>query len=287
MKGKLIIVIAFVFAIWGCANESRKNIVPKEFECLENYQTKVFVTYRQPVNGYKVKAMWFPGTAEIQDYPYHMHFYNRETVGKAILFFEKKDTSFYLPLDAYSDSLFFEDKKYKDYAFRDNEVFCVNYTEWSPFYFYDVDFDGEDELLIDTSRIKQRSATYKKCYDITEEGAILKTGAPFNDIDDFVLFDKKAKTINVRYGYNQTDMVFFCYKQKNIKTYGRRELGVLEELSFDTEYEIEQWDIEKVYLVCGDTGCEMEDTGNQVYKPTDKYVPLSDLNYFGEGGAAF
>lgn len=47
----------FTISLWGCVTD-RKCSIPKGFECFNS--KRVFIQYKQPVNGYTVKVMWLP-----------------------------------------------------------------------------------------------------------------------------------------------------------------------------------------------------------------------------------
>lgn len=173
---------------------TQTNEIPKGFECFDHYSTRVFVKYKQLVSGYTVKAMWFPADKAIygNDRIFQSDLVGVNTLGKAVLFFEKRDTSFYVNVDIYSDIAL--DEKYKDHIFRNNEVLT---TGNSFFCFKDLDFDGEEELIIDTWEISQKSGNYLQVYKISSNSAKLMTETPFNKIDHYSYFDDKNKTITL------------------------------------------------------------------------------------------
>lgn len=175
---------------------TQTNEVPKGFECFDHYSTRVFIKYKQPVNGYTVKAMWFPTDKAIcrNGKVFPMTLCDVKTLGKAVLFFEKKDTSFYVNVDIYSDIALDDKYKDKDYTFRNNEVLT---TDNGYFRFKDVDFDGEEELVIFTWEMSQKDRSYLQVYKISSNSAKLMTEPPFDRIDQHTYLNDKTKTITL------------------------------------------------------------------------------------------
>lgn len=65
--------------------KKQKAYIAQEFKDL-NFP-RIYIKYKQPVNGYTVKVLWMPYT------------YNGKTceAGKAVLYFESEDNHFYIP----------------------------------------------------------------------------------------------------------------------------------------------------------------------------------------------
>jgi len=78
----------------------------------------------------------------------------------------------------------------------------------SPFFFSDVDFDGEDEFIINRYKSGSRDSNAYDVYDITSYGYFIrKTEAPFTELENGQCkFDSKNKTITVfgSNGWNNT-----------------------------------------------------------------------------------
>ena len=73
----------------------------------------------------------------------------------------------------------------------------------SPFFFSDVDFDGEDEFIINRYKSGSRESNAYDVYDISPYGYFIrKAEAPFTELENGQCeFDSKNKTITV-YGSN-------------------------------------------------------------------------------------
>lgn len=121
-------------------NDSVMGIVPEEFSTFN--QPRVFIKYKQKVNGYSVKVMWM----------------QYGEVGNAIFCFEKGGRESYIFTHKWGDPILYNKYCRDVVTYPDKTVIELDYTpkasdekylsENSPFFFSDVDFDGEDELII-------------------------------------------------------------------------------------------------------------------------------------------
>lgn len=176
---------------------------------------RIFIKYKQPVNGYDVTVMCFP-----YNYTYDKE---RETEiwGNALLYFEKKDSRFYIYNESFSDSVLYYTNEIEpinnmklelDYLPKSaNEYLSHN----SPFFFSDVDFDGEEELIINNWRCGIRYCNTYDIYKITTNGTEQLTEAPFvnptGKISDYnTEFNSISKTITVhkRTGGDNSDEIY-------------------------------------------------------------------------------
>lgn len=196
-KNKQSDMLEELVGIQGCPE--KKNIqkytdphiainTPKGFECFD-MPIKVFIKYEQPVNGYTVKAIWFPDSILSKEYETIIASNN---YGKAVLFFEKVDTSFYVNCTIYTERILLSDR-FKEYKFKNNEIICLTSPE--TFYFEDVDFDGHKELIINSWIRSQRDFYYQRVYKITQHEAVLIATPPFNQIDGYTFLDYANKSI--------------------------------------------------------------------------------------------
>lgn len=187
---------------------SRAQVPNPKFECFN--QPRVFISYNQKVEGYSVKVMWFPIGTE---------------VGRAILYFEKADSRFYLYNHHFNDSALYytRNKTLKDgqtitldyIAKKDDEYLSRN----SPFFFVDVDFDGKKELVINNWRCGSREANSYEVYRVEEYGTELIHEAPFNELENgHVEFDSKQKTITCTFSTGAEFTTKYIYKQKEYQT---------------------------------------------------------------------
>ena len=144
---RLLFIIIGLLGLVACKTD--KTPVPQDFECFN--QPRVFIKYKQPINGYTVKVMCMP---------YECYDKERETEiwGSALLCFEKEYSRFYVYNESFSDSILYYVNKE---SVKDGLVLNIDYlpkqkdeylSENSPFFFQDLDFDGTEELVINNWR---------------------------------------------------------------------------------------------------------------------------------------
>ena len=163
----------------------------------------IYIKYNQYVCGYEVTACWMPFDAS-----------NCET-GRLFMNFH--------PISGGRDFQYVNTNKYTnpilmDIAFdkesqghRDGDVYYFDYVHptdsvnkeyypdsplgyYTPFQFFDVDFDGEHELLVNDFGQSQQGNSYE-VFDITPTGLWRKDYIPFSKIDNETAFYSKIKTI--------------------------------------------------------------------------------------------
>lgn len=159
-----------------CAKYSYDILLDDYIEC---FKPRVFIKYKQPVNGYAVTVMCLP-----YNYTYDKEM-DTEIWGNALICFEKDDSRFYVFNDSFSDSILYYANEIEpinnmklelDYLPKSaNEYLSHN----SPFFFSDVDFDGEEELIINNWRCGIRYCNTYDVYKITINGTEQLTEAPF------------------------------------------------------------------------------------------------------------
>ena len=164
MKYLLIICISILSA---CSQTKQKGITNEQ----------IFITYKQPVNGYKVKVGCISDGTDWNTASFYLNDTLRFTVEgwvDARLYELKHDTVIdYIPK-------------------RADEVYL---SEKSPFFFSDVDFDGEDEFLVNLYKY----GTYgSNLYAVYEPDFKLRTDEPFIYLqNEQCVFDSINKTITI------------------------------------------------------------------------------------------
>ncbi len=185
----------------------KKVDIAQEFKDLN--RPRVYIKYKQPVNGYTVKVLWMPYTDE--------NGYTAET-GNAILYFENEDNHFYIQTKCYRDTAV-----YSHTHLEDDDVLFWNYTpkkkgeilsQYSPFFFSDVNFDGEKELLINDYNGGSRGSNSYEVYKIHPYYADIIKEAPFVNLEnDMTDFDSANKTITCHYSLSSFESTTHIYKQ--------------------------------------------------------------------------
>ena len=168
------------------------------------------VVYRQPVNGYKVKAIAKLAESDVD-------------IISADLYFMKNGKSFTLHTQCLGDTLFCKGRM--DYKFENPELFKkyrsktieadyhvykekdIQMPMYTPFFFIDLDFDGIEELVIVHHSMGVRYHDGYDVYRIVEGCSMLIDYPPYNNnkehwgfgMTDYPEFDYKKKTISCPY----------------------------------------------------------------------------------------
>ena len=169
-----------------------------------SWNDSFIVVYRQPVNGYKVKA--------VVRMSYDINY--------ADITFVKNGKSFTLSTTSFGDSLFNKggwgmdgDNYDKMMKYRNKTVEAVYHAtkvDWkyeldeTPFFFKDMDFDAVDELVIVHYRVAVRNHDGYDVYRIVDGEPFLIDYPPYKTDDNFGMtdypeFDFKKKTITCPY----------------------------------------------------------------------------------------
>ncbi|MBS4867926.1 MAG: hypothetical protein KH091_18075 [Parabacteroides merdae] len=170
--------------------KKQEDYIAQEFKNLN--RPRIYIKYKQPVNGYTVRVLWMPYTDESEE--------TSET-GSALLYFESESNHFYIQTRSYRDTAVYSHTKLKD-----GDILFWDYTpkkkgeilsQYSPFFFSDVDFDGVDELLINDYYVGPNSYEVYKVHPYYAE--IVKE-KPFDNLQGGITqFDIKNKTITKHY----------------------------------------------------------------------------------------
>lgn len=166
-------------------------------------KSDIDVTFRfdKPINGYDIVMHWQPfeykgcetGTAIVD-------FYNENGLQFQYINDEKFSTHFIY--DIVFDETFAGFKNGDEFTVASNVEKSSPYPGspldyYLPFQFYDVDFDGEKELLVNDWGLTQCGNCYT-AYEITDKGLVEKIEAPLNHIDNMMTFDPSTNDIIAR-----------------------------------------------------------------------------------------
>ena len=206
-------ILILTLLIVGCGNRQvlHNNINPTDsawiytlnkivFPVKQDSLINVYFKYNQIVNGYEVTARWMPFEPHSETGSVIMNFCHT-TGGQSFQYVENMYHNFDM------DEITFS-KGFKGY--QNGDVYYLDYITnknpdeykdsplyyYAPFQFYDVDFDGEQELIInDCDQIKGGN-TYR-AYKVGENDIELMDYVPFNALDNEVTFDKPNKKIRL------------------------------------------------------------------------------------------
>ena len=169
------------------------------------------IKYDQPINGYNVDGVFYPFDARCETGQVTLRFKSL-TDGGIIVYSNLGQTTDGHPahpakFTGYSICEFlFADK---NACFRDGDTLMLHYNiepgvftdsplyYYAEFQFFDVDFDGKEEFLIN-DYYRGRCGNNYTVYEITSEGFVLKDEFPFNCITNETTFIPESRQIRVR-----------------------------------------------------------------------------------------
>lgn len=214
---KNYILILFLLALTSCRGYDKHKSSEAQgdeplIEAYESYDpldsSWKYIQYKGEINGYKVGVYY-----ELPKEPSTM---NRPTYSPAFILFKHKDGNRFEVFTSSFNYRHIENQdvmsdysvseyEYPHYDFNktynlNDEIYSAIDTnlEESPFFFGDVDFDGEDELIVCGYKIPRYNRY--DCYDIemssSGRNAKLLTASPFfHLVGRFSKFDKENKII--------------------------------------------------------------------------------------------
>lgn len=202
----------YFYHIFSGDNDGITTDSASEFDYFN--KSRIFIKYRQTVNGYTVKVMCM-----LYNSPY-----DKERVceiwGEALLYFEKEDSKFCVYNESFSDSILYYENKREP---KDGLTLILDYlpkkedeylSHNSPFFFSDMDFDGEEELVINNWR---RGVRYSNTYDVYKiNGCQLRqlTDIPFYKISNHnTEFNPMDKSITLNSYEEWNDSISLIYKE--------------------------------------------------------------------------
>ena len=204
--------ILFVFAILLSIPGLSKELWQERLDEIKvpGYFAKglpVYIKYKEKVDGYIVTGKFFPFDSRSETGYIILNFAKAST-GESYVFKSPKDwvyTNDYLGNIAFDENGpgFEADKTYLFHYIAPGDPEnkkCYDVDElhplgyYTPFQFYDIDFDGKKELLInDWSKIKGGNTYYS--FELIDNKLVPKTGAPFDELINMDKIDSKNKSI--------------------------------------------------------------------------------------------
>ena len=226
MKRLLVyLIILSSLPIYGCSNT---DTIPHSFEWADfskqGYMC-INIKYRQQVNGYDVSAICLVDT-----------FYN-EPFYHGFIHFQNDEHDFIVENPFFSDNSLRQNKEplkngvlieadYIPFKATNDTLNNMLYSDSEcPFFFFDIDFDGKKELIIELLEGMgyHRHSAYKAYKIPTENDCIVLSpmqGEPFDNLNDYTEIDTLRKTITLPYNFG-------------IRLGGRKKYGLVTHLFFN------------------------------------------------------
>lgn len=202
MKNYLILLI--VLFVSGCSANNNLWIRSLDEMALSdsianNTQLKIYLKYKQPLNGYEITARWMPSDSYAETGHIMVNFRHTSS-GKTFQYIDDLYHNF--DIDKIISSPGFEGYQngniyYLDYITKNPETYKDSpFAYYMPFQFYDVDFDGKDELIINECDLLKGGNSYQ-AYKINDNSIQLMDSLPFNRLNNDVEFDIENKSIRL------------------------------------------------------------------------------------------
>lgn len=165
---KKILTIIGCILILSAYNQTKQKV---------NEQPEIFITYKQPVNGYSVKVACISDGTDWNTASFYLNDTLRFTVEGWV------DAKLY-GMELKHDTVIDYTPKSADYL-----------SDESPFYFTDIDFDGENEFVVNLYKY----GTYgSNLYAVYEADFKLRKDEPFIYLqNEQCVFDSINKTITI------------------------------------------------------------------------------------------
>ena len=176
----------------------------------------VYITYSEPIDRYEVTMLWQPFTSDSETGLLVANF--RDTVtNESFQYYEReKYSSYHTDLISFAEG--FEGHRDGDVHIISTNTPKQEYYPDSPldyfasFQFFDVDFDGDKELLV-SDWYRGQQGNYYAVWEITPEGLKRRCEAPFDAIDNCTKFDTESKQIIIesRDGYAHSTSAVYIF----------------------------------------------------------------------------
>lgn len=227
---KLLPLLICLTTIIACNNQNRANKEKRKEEICIN------IHYKQKVNGYDVSVKIITDSL-------HEEYFSDIVSRRAILCFKKESQELIIQNPSYADNNLigninlmkngaFVESDYLPFEKGKNNTFNGNK---SPFFFFDVDFDGEQELVVCLwEEMGYRGHHAYEAYKINTNNNSCRLspmrGEPFNELDDYTEFDATKQTISIPYDVG--------LKIGGLKVYGLIDgtFALIERVQYDWEH---------------------------------------------------
>lgn len=248
MKKAMFLIFSVVaMSFIGCNRKGDAKIIPDGFgwiELADSSKINVFIKYSETVEDYRVTAICLVDTSTYDQR-------NKNAVyGKGYLHFENEKQEFIIEVDSYTDINLIKNQKTLNNGCLIETPYIKNAFEItngkfrlesaSPFFFFDIDFDNEKELIVTLwNGMGFKGHNAYEVYDIIE------TCNPYNrlipvknylipQLDDFTEIDTLNKQISIPFDFYSCPGNPYLYGQELI--YEIKPYAVHDMLSDEIKY---------------------------------------------------
>lgn len=265
MKKLLYIIISLLAVACGIEHE-RIIIIPTD--SLDSNKLTIFINYKQKVGDYVVIVKCLVDTVGGENTlsGYNLPKTDNAVRGESTLYFKSETDSFEVKVGDFTDYVLYNNKM----PLKDGMIIVADYTPYnissiqeemlletnSPFFFFDIDYDGEKELFINSFDTFIKGHSMYTIYKPSENRILSEE--PYLAISDYVRIDTVNKQLHLPYvnaGEMCTAPGYISYKVEREMKYDSniRNLSVK---NIYKPYRIEVWqkdNIYGIYEVIGDT----------------------------------
>lgn len=278
MKHLLFILTMSTLYLFGCSRTRQSSvnnlgndsiiishtIFPDDSEMFDNERRVCFVKYHNQINGYDVRIT-------VRNFEYN----DSKLIGNAEIAFLRHDTCFISLPNPFFRICGLNNKNIGNYDIVElvykktqiNKSKPIGFNEFSslPFFFLDVNFDEQDELIMNYARQGQRYSNAYVAYGLQYwKGNIgydflydsTRGIAPFSDLDDLSEIDYTKKEISTFCYAGYSDSEKRIYKPIN----GKISLHMIE------NYDSLGWLLARRQILCADTITTYHNGREYLYK---------------------
>ena len=205
---KSVVYILLIIVLASCSKSNSLSYeTPTEYD--KTHSVKVNLQYYLPIDGYTVTVTCFVDTTSNTDSPQSQG--NKTAIlGRGYIHFKNNENEFVVENPCFTESSLLANElalyndmnlniKYKPFIPNTDNRMILQGND-TPFFFYDIDMDGEKELVVTIFEgMEYHGHNSYEIYKINQSDSnnILSpiADAPFNEINDYTEFDFMNKAI--------------------------------------------------------------------------------------------
>lgn len=265
MMNHILLFVTVLILLCSCGCNRRNNITNNSLsdtlDVSHCNKLTVFINYMQKVDGYTVKVKCVVDTVNGVNTAigYYQSKSDYAIRGESVLHFTSETDSFEIKVPDFtdhglynntlplSDSMTVEAEytPYKPTANNENFLFLTN----SPFFFFDIDFDGEEELFINSYDTFLKGHSEFTIYKRSANRIL--TEAPYNAITDYTRIDIENMRLHIPHencGEMCTAPGYVSYRIEREVKYDDNSHNIVFKNVYKP-YRLEAWQKDNIYKV--------------------------------------